>query len=203
MMPTMTFDRWPFHTRKAPSCTGKISETFRLRADVHRSLHPTHSVAAWGNGAADLVAGHESAGAFGPDSPLARLMRGGGKVLLLGVTHTSNSAIHVAEALLGVPYYGKTRTAEILDDAGATHVVTLTGGPGCSRGFDNLEPLLVERNWIKIARVGSAEVRLMQGGNLIAACEELLAESPEALLCDYPDCGSCGDARKTLRAGRR
>ena len=37
-----------FDVRSTPCWTRRIPETFRLRADARRSLHPTHSVAAIG-----------------------------------------------------------------------------------------------------------------------------------------------------------
>jgi len=48
-----------------PSCVGVLTEIFRKREGVLRSLHPTHSVAALGKGAAEFVAGEEKIGTPG------------------------------------------------------------------------------------------------------------------------------------------
>lgn len=43
--------------RSTPSCVGLLTNLFRLRAGVVRSLHPTHSLAGFGKGAAEYLAG--------------------------------------------------------------------------------------------------------------------------------------------------
>ena len=48
-----------FHRDNTPSCTGILTELFRKRTGVLRSMHPAHSLAAYGKDAADFVAGHE------------------------------------------------------------------------------------------------------------------------------------------------
>ncbi|MFC6732975.1 MULTISPECIES: aminoglycoside N(3)-acetyltransferase [unclassified Haladaptatus] len=76
---------------------GAIGECFRNYAGVVRSQHPITSFAAWGTGAADLVADHELAYGLGEGSPLAKLYDRDAKVLLLGVGHANNTSIHLAE----------------------------------------------------------------------------------------------------------
>jgi hypothetical protein len=76
-----------FDPAVTPSRMGLITETFRKRSGVLRSFHPTHSVAAFGLLARYLVEGHKTATAFGIDSPLHRLAKSEGYVLLLGVQH--------------------------------------------------------------------------------------------------------------------
>lgn len=74
-----------FDVRTTRSNVGIIPETFRGRADVVRSLHPTHSVCAAGARAAELIDGHlEDTTPCGPRSPFARLPRIGGGILMLG-----------------------------------------------------------------------------------------------------------------------
>lgn len=41
-----------FDVRRSPCCVGILPELFRQRPGVVRSLHPTHSMAAYGKGAA-------------------------------------------------------------------------------------------------------------------------------------------------------
>ena len=43
--------------RSTPSCVGLLTNLFRLRAGVVRSLHHTHSLAGFGKGAAEYLAG--------------------------------------------------------------------------------------------------------------------------------------------------
>src|SRR2546423_6651563 len=51
-----------FDVRQTISRMGLITELFRRSSGVVRSIHPTHSVAVWGNRSAALIAGHEHAG---------------------------------------------------------------------------------------------------------------------------------------------
>jgi aminoglycoside 3-N-acetyltransferase len=96
-----------------PSSVGWLSEYFRLRADVFRSDHYSHAVAAWGAGAADLVAEHGAqtgmrsdwdrepwGRCYGDRSPMLKLMdRPRSQYLFLGVDYTCGTYFHVAEAI--------------------------------------------------------------------------------------------------------
>ena len=58
-----------FDPERTPSESGAISDAFWRLSGVQRSLDPTHSFAAWGKDAADVVAGHEYTTTMGPESP--------------------------------------------------------------------------------------------------------------------------------------
>jgi hypothetical protein len=63
-----------FDVRKSPSRNGIVAEVFRHRPGVYRSMHPTNSVAVWGQGAKQIIQDHEkSITPFGPDTPYGRL----------------------------------------------------------------------------------------------------------------------------------
>src|SRR5947208_6009136 len=76
----------PFDPRTTPGIVGRIPERFRQRPGVLRSLHPTHSIAAFGARAEEIARDHEgSVTPCGPDSPWGKIARGGGCILMLGV----------------------------------------------------------------------------------------------------------------------
>ena len=76
---------------------GKIVETYRKQKGVLRSTHPQSSFCASGPQASHIVNNHPLAFGFGEHSPLARIYDLNGFVLLLGVGHSSNTSIHLAE----------------------------------------------------------------------------------------------------------
>lgn len=76
---------------------GVIPETFRTLPEVVRSNHPHDSFAAMGPRAPDIATQHSLHHGLGEHSPLAALYRLGAKVLLLGVSHDSSTALHLAE----------------------------------------------------------------------------------------------------------
>ena len=198
--PTFTrYDR-PYDPGTSPSTTGAVTEALRRRERAVRSPHPTKSVAAIGPGVADLLADHDPANSLGPGSPLHRLAADGGKVLLLGVDHTSDSALHVAERLAGAPYRDQTAVTETAV-GGAVERVEVNR-VHCSRGFEVVHPLTVEAGAVSRGRVGEAAARLLDGEALLGLARDLLAAEPGALLCSVPDCDRCAYARERIAATR-
>jgi aminoglycoside 3-N-acetyltransferase len=189
-MPTFTYDNETFDA-DTPSRTGALAETFRGRADAVRSDHPTHSVAAVGPGAAELVAGHRRAGAVGLGSPLDRLATGGGLVLLVGVGHVANTTVHVGEVHADAPYLDIP-----FDPDWPAH--GQTSFAGCSRAFGAVERPLRERDAVRDVKVGAANAQLVAGVAVIEATVALLANDPAALLCADPGCYRCSRARARL-----
>jgi aminoglycoside 3-N-acetyltransferase len=76
---------------------GIIPECFRKQSGVRRSNHPQFSFAARGLHADTIVADHALEYGLGETSPLARINKLNGWVLLLGVGHNANTSLHLAE----------------------------------------------------------------------------------------------------------
>lgn len=74
---------------------------------ARRSGQPDASMVAIGALAQPLVADHPMAAAFGPGSPLERLVEARGKVLMLGAPPDAVTVLHYAEAIAPIP--GKRR----------------------------------------------------------------------------------------------
>jgi len=94
-----------FDPASSPSRVGAITESFWRQAGVLRSLHPSHSLAAVGGGAAALVAGHERCDTpCGPGTPYLKLVEQDAGVLMFGVSLNTYTLFHTAEDAAGVGY---------------------------------------------------------------------------------------------------
>jgi aminoglycoside 3-N-acetyltransferase len=210
MVPTFTFTNFTpfFDPEKTPSQMGLITETLRLRKDSARSWHPRHSVGVLGEKTKEVVRGHLQAGSVGKGSPIDRLAKKGGYILLLGVGHTANTAIHTAEVYAELPYLDAVKDSPDFPEQalvktpinGEKIKVDLAPYPTCSEGFWKLEPLLRDKGQIRYGKVGQAHCQLMKSLSVIQTASSLLRQDPLALLCEEPDCYSCNEKRKAIRS---
>jgi aminoglycoside N3'-acetyltransferase len=92
-----------FDPRSHGTNMGRLPETFLREAATHRSVHPTHSVSAWGRHAQYLTEAHHRAPSiFGEGSPWQRFVGlDGAKVLGLGISMGPVTFYHVLEDAMG------------------------------------------------------------------------------------------------------
>lgn len=138
-----------FAARRAPSQMGLLSEVFRRRSGVRRSLHPTHSVCALGPLADELVSGHHLAPtSFGVGTPFGVMATHKTAIVGIGTQYfRCLTQVHAAEDLLGerypLPLRGETITVTLKDTDGAAYDYGLRlTEPGFSRRLELLERLL-------------------------------------------------------------
>jgi aminoglycoside 3-N-acetyltransferase len=125
--PPVPPDWWPvirdempgFDPAATPSrWMGALAEAVRTFPGARRSDHPHVSFAALGPAAERIVAGHPLHDMLGEDSPLGRIYRLDGDVLLLGVGHDSNTSLHLAEYRQPAPPRERLGAAVLTADGG-------------------------------------------------------------------------------------
>lgn len=198
VMPTMTDGSSIFDPRTTPTDgMGIIAELFWRRPGVLRSTHPGGSFAAEGPLAERVCAPQPLSPPHGPDSPVGRVHDLDGRVLLLGVTHSENTTMHLAEAIAKVPY--SVSHPCVVEQDGVARTVMVAETDHCCRGFrladDWLRPAGLQRE----ATIGSAHARLCRSRDVVAAALEHLAVNPLILLClRTEDCEACAAAYASI-----
>ncbi len=172
--------------------TAGLGEALRHASGVLRSSHPLYSFVALGEEASLTLAAQSLAEPLGPVAHLADANAGrGGEVLLIGVDHTANIALHYAEARAGRKQF--VRWA--LTPSG---IVECLACPGCADGFNGIAPYA--RPLHRIGHIGAARVERLPLAELVEAAVALLRRDPVALLCGRPGCERCDAVRGFLTA---
>ena len=180
MVPTFTHSSCQyFDPLESPSLNGAVTEAARRFPGAVRSLHPTHAVTAIGPDAESLVEDDLKRGALGKDCALDRLIKKGGYIFLLGVSHSSNSSIHIGEDYAGADRHGRFSPEEpevvVLNHPEHGEMdITLTEMMGHTVAFGRIEEVLRARGQIVDGTIGKARCQMMKGEELLAATVEIL-----------------------------
>lgn len=197
VMPSMTDDdEQPFDVRSTPCRDmGIVADTFWRLPGVLRSDSP-HAFAAWGAEAAFITAPHPVEIPHGLDSPVGRVYQRDGQVLLLGVGHTENTTIHLAENLAGVRYRRRKRACLLRD--GATIWVEYGEVDHCCQNFALVDGWLDAVHAQHRGRVGYAEARLCRSRDVVHIVMEHLRENETVFLHPLGVDEQCDEARQSL-----
>jgi aminoglycoside 3-N-acetyltransferase len=167
---------------------GVIPETVRRTRQHVRSSHPYFSYIATGAGADDLIAAQRLDWPLGP---IEALSQRGGHVLQLGVSHTTNTTIHLGEQLLGrARFYRYAKPAPGV-------WMELPNIPGASHRFDTIEPHL--RSSTRQVTIGACTASLIPVAEVLTVTRRLIEDSPSALLCDDRTCQCFASLQQRLR----
>lgn len=197
VFPTLTYsivnDQQPiFSVTDTPSVVGAMTEIFRKRPGVVRSLHPTHSLAAKGKDAAQFVAGHEKFNSpEHRESPWGRLYDRHAKIMFIGTrTIACNTFLHSVEEWLPVPDM-LTETAHdlyVIDTEGVKHHVPLHRHVGSHSQFYGLmEKPFLDAGGLTYGVFGSAKVYLLDARIAGDVTLDLLKKEPFFFTKEYQE----------------
>lgn len=170
-----------------PTCVGTLTEVFRKRPGVCRSLHPTHALAAFGVEAAEFVSGEERIGTpCGEGGVYYKLWQRNAQILLIGVNFTRNTYIHGIEEWDGAE-------GSISQEKTDRYVINHQGqrlytpqhchcAPLGSEPFSKLEPQALQQGILTMGRFGNATTRLMRAAPLREMVAPLLQADPQYLM---------------------
>jgi len=186
-MPTLSYETVNagnpfFNTEETPSCVGGLSEAFRRQQGVVRSLHPTHSVAATGMNAVELLHDHEKdTTPVGKHSPFTLFPKLGGRILFLGCDLSVNTSMHAVEEQVMPPYLLEDEPVDfVLEDARGRQVtssVRCHNFKGYRQRYDRLESLLPE-SAIKRGKLLAADCLLVDAQAAWGAALKALQQDP-------------------------
>jgi aminoglycoside 3-N-acetyltransferase len=162
---------------------GATSAHVARRPDRVRSKRPVGTVSAVGPHARRMIAAETAEDVFGPLRALAGSPDG--RVLLMGVSLTRMTILHLAEIEAGRrPFIHWARGAD-------GRAVRYMAG-ACSEGFDNLADDLA--NHETHTRVGNSRWRLYQASDTVRIAAAAIRRTPSITHCPDPTCIECADA---------
>lgn len=196
VLPTHTWDYITkddpvFDVNESPSNVGMLTEKFRHRANVFRSEHPTHSVAALGKDAELFTEGE-----YRHDTPCAResvwgkLVDRDAQILLIGVDLTRNTFIHGIEEWVDTPgrmteshedLYSVLHTGEKVHVPSRRH-----SGSHASEHYWKVDGILMEEGAMRKGTFGDADVRIIDARKTADLLTELLLKKPDLFSDNEP-----------------
>ena len=180
-----------FDVINAVPCTGLLSRT-AVKAAAEgkgvRSLHPTHSIVAFGKNAADFIAGEEKTSSPMPrNGCYGKLIDKNAAILLVGVNNNSNTFFHCLEEIAGVPCRLSSKTSPFIDYDAKTglafpHPMTTIGCPydkDVSKHFSELDDILTAAGAQKNCVLGNAPTVLVRAGDASKVLLPLMRSAAE------------------------
>lgn len=188
---TINRDNPRYHVLESETCIGVLTEMFRKRPGVIRSLHPTHSVAALGKDAESFIAGDERW-----DTPCARgsvwgkLLDRKAQIILVGVDLRRNTFIHGIEEWVDIP--GRMTDSHeplVSVTADGTEIAVPSRrhcGDNWSEYFWKVDDTLAAQGAMSYAKFGDAETRICDAERTYEVISHMLRMNPDLFSDNEP-----------------
>lgn len=190
---TMNQEHATYDPKKEPACVGILPNLFMKRKNVYRSLHPTHSLAAWSQAdekiedesmkkAYRFVSGEEKfttpcnrEGCYG------KLYDQNAKILLLGVGLNKNTYMHGVEEWYGIKerLTEETLPLEIVMPDQSRKMVSMKkhfkpNDKSIAENYVKMYEPFKKRNVLHEDLIGDAKSMLLSAKNVAKVCNEYL-----------------------------
>lgn len=178
-----------YDVRKTVPCIGALPTVAAFRKDGVRSLHPTHSMAAFGKRAREYVACEKLAETpCSPTGAWGKLLDEHATVLLIGVGLKRYTFLHAVDEMLDLPgRLSEPFTVSVTDENGVEtkrslrHHTPKTG----SANFDNYRKPFEVLGAVRHAKLGNAEVLVCDTVKTAEAMRVLWSRA-DYHLCEEP-----------------
>ncbi|MDR0475379.1 MAG: AAC(3) family N-acetyltransferase [Treponema sp.] len=187
LIPALTYDNVNagqplFSVSATEPCIGLIPRTFFHMDDVVRSVHPTHSVCAYGKYASALTSMHYiDETPVGPNSPFRKLTDYNGKLLFIGDTVNCCTLMHGIEEIVNAPYVlQKRRTHYLIEEAGGAIIekdLFAHDFTGWNQEYQKIKDILTYPH-IRSGKVGKADCYLLDAAALVEKATAKFREAP-------------------------
>ncbi|MBE6607416.1 MAG: AAC(3) family N-acetyltransferase [Ruminococcaceae bacterium] len=190
LIPTHTWanvhkDSPVFDVRTTLPCIGTLPTVAAFHKDAARSLHPTHSLAAFGKRAEEYIANEsDSHTPTPPKGCWGRLYDEKAKILLIGVGHNRNTYIHSIDERVDIP---NRLTAQeipfvVVDKNGVSRSHPsrshyTPGTPDVSANFVKFTELLADAGATHISKIGLADTIVCDAAKLAEVLMPIFEES--------------------------
>ena len=172
------------------TCIGTLPNLAAKRTDACRSVHPTHSMAVFGDGAKEFASGEELFDSpADPRGCYGKIYEKGGYILLVGVGHNRNTYLHCVEEMLGVENRldknirrVTVRCADGIIEERFTRGHFTEGVRDISTGFPKYEPAFRYHGCITDGYVGNAPTQLCSARKMAAVMKLIYQKSGGAEL---------------------
>jgi aminoglycoside 3-N-acetyltransferase len=176
-----------FDELQTPSNTGILTELFRTQYATARSVHPTHSVAARGKLAGDILSEHHLDDTpCSLRSPFGLLGRYDGWVLMLGVSMDCCTLIHHVEEMIAPDLYLKPpaerQTYTCRDRHSRKVIVHVRRHLFLPRDYWQFQDVLASRGELRTGRIDNAVCRAFRASDMLRAVTEVLITRPDAII---------------------
>ena len=174
-----------FDVRKTEPCIGTLPTVAAFHKDAFRSLHPTHSLAAFGKRAEKYIENESESHTPTPiNGCFGRLYDEKAKILLVGVGHNKNTYIHSIDERVDIP--NRLTPEEIpftvVDKNGIAYSHPsrshyTPGTPDVSANFVKFTDLLAERGATHMSKIGLADTIVCDAVRLTEVLMPIFEES--------------------------